>query len=134
MAERAGAVLADADPPPHDGFTLGKIKYIDWAKIDVHQFLSEGASNTVPAFWKVGGYVKEHEFRAILRPASVSGGAARGRGDVHVFVSVRLQNLIQEIRFAPVDDPALERNITKLLADNGLSISVIPAALGITKP
>jgi hypothetical protein len=134
MAQKAGAVLADADPPPQDGFTLGKIKYIDSAMIDVHQVLGEGPSNTVPAFRKLDGFVKEHEFRAILRPGSVSGDDARGRGEIHVFVPVRLQNLIQEIRFAPVNDPDLERNIKKLLADNGLSIPVNPAAIGITKP
>lgn len=134
MAEKLRAVLADADPPPQDGFTLGKIKYIDWAKIDVHEVLGEGPSNTVPAFRKVDGYVKEHEFRAILRPGSASGDDARGRGDVHVFVPVRVQNLIQEIRFAPVDDRDLERNIHEILADRGLSIPVNPAALGITKP
>jgi hypothetical protein len=133
VAEKAGTVLADADPQPQDGFSLGKIKYIDWAKIEVHEVLVEEPSNTVPAFRKLDGYVKEHEFRAILRPGSVSGNDARGRGDVHVFVPVRLQNLIQEIRFAPVNDHHLERNIKKLLADNGLSIPVNPAALGITK-
>jgi|GEM_PF-3193609 len=131
-AEKTVATLIEVDDQPQDGFTLGKIKYIDWAKIDVHEVLGEGPSNTVPAFRKLDGYVKEHEFRAILRPGSVSGDDARGRGEVHVFVPVRLQNLIQEIRFAPVNDPDLQRNINKLLADNCLSIPVNPAALGTT--
>jgi hypothetical protein len=86
--------------------------------------LGEGPSNTVPAFRKLDGYVKEQEFRALLRRGSVFGDDARGRADVHAFVPVRLQKLIQEIRFAPVNDPDLERNIKKLLADNGLSIPV----------
>jgi hypothetical protein len=132
-AEKTGAKLAEVDERPQDGFTLGKIKYINFDKIDVHEVLSEGPSNTVPAFRKRDGYVSESEFRAILRPASKSGDDARARGDVHVFVPVRLQNLIQEIRFAPVDDAPFEGNIKKLLADSGLSIATNPAALGIKK-
>ena len=132
-AEKTGARLAEVDDRPQDGFTLGKIKYIDFDHIDVHQVLGEGPSNTVPAFRKRDGYVCESEFRAILRPGSASGDAARTRNDVHVFVPVRLQNLIQEIRFAPVDDADLETNIKSLLADNGLSVEVNPAALGIKK-
>lgn len=134
MAEKAGAVLADADSPPQDSFSLGKIKYIDWNKVDIHQALGEGPSNTVPAFRKRDGFVKEHEFRAILRPGSVSGDAARGRGDVYVFVPVRPQNLIQEIRFAPARNPDLARSIKELLADHGLSIPLKPAALDSGKP
>jgi hypothetical protein len=121
------------DDRPQDGFTLGKIKYIDFDNIDVYEVLGEGPSNTVPAFRKRDGCVKENEFRAILRPGSASGEAARARGDMHVFVPVRLENLVQEIRFAPVNNPTLESNIKKLLADNGLSIPVNPALLGIAK-
>ena len=133
-AEKAGVKLVDMDDRPQDGFTLGRIKYIDWDNIDVYEVLGEGPSNTVPAFRKRDGYVSENEFRVILRPASASGNAARARGDVHVFVPVRLQNLIHEIRFAPVDDSDLEHDIKSLLAENDLSIAVNPAALGIKKP
>jgi hypothetical protein len=132
-AEKTGAKLAEVDERPQDGFTLGKIKYIDFDKVDVHEVLGEGPSNTVPAFRKRDGYVSENELRAILRPASKSGDDARARGDVHVFIPVRLQNLILEVRFAPVDEANLESNIKKLLADNGLSIPVNSAALGIKK-
>jgi hypothetical protein len=130
-AAKTGAQLADADPPPQDSFTIGKIKYIDFDNIDAYEVLGEGPSNAVPAFRKRGGYVKENELRAILRPGSASGEAARTRGDAHVWVPVRLQNLIQEIRFAPADEPAMEKSILDLLAANGLNIPVSPAALGI---
>jgi hypothetical protein len=132
-AERTDAVLAEVDDRPQDGFTLGKIRYIDFENIDVYEILGEGPSNTVPAFRKRDGYVKENEFRAILRPGSASGEAARVGGDMHVFIPVRLQNLIHEIRFAPVNDPTLEGNIKKILADKGLRIPVNRALLGIAK-
>ena len=99
----------------------------------MYEVLGEGPSNTVPAFRKRDGYVKENEFRAILRPGSASGDAALGRGDVRVFIPVRLQNLIQEIRFAPVDDATLEKNIRDLLTSNSLNTPVKPAALAFTK-
>jgi hypothetical protein len=132
-AEKTGAQLAEVEDRPQDRFTLGKIKYIDFDNIDVYEVLGEGPSNTVPAFRKRDGYVKENEFRAILRPGSASGEVARAHGYMHVFVPLRLQNLIQEIRFAPVNDLTLESNVKKFLADNGLNISVNPALLGITK-
>jgi len=52
---------------------------------------------------------------------------------VHVFVPVRLQNLVQGIRFAPADDATLEKNIGDLLTSNNLNIPVNPAALQILK-
>jgi len=127
LAEKTGANLAEVDDRLQDGFTLGKIKYIDWGNIDVHEVLGEGPSNTVPAFRKRDGYVNEIEFRAILRPASASGAAARRRSENHVFVPVRLQNLIQEIRFTPADNIVLKNQITALLAVNNLTIPVIPS-------
>ncbi len=107
-AKKMSAELAEVDDRQQDGFTLGSVRYIDWNSIDVHETLSEGPSNVVPVFRKQNGYVNEREFRAILRAGSASGADARKRGDRHVFVEVRLENLIQEIRFAPVDDPDLE--------------------------
>ena len=132
-AQQAGGQLAELDERSQDGFTLGKIKYIDFDNIDVYEVLGEGPSNTVPAFRKRSGYVNEHEFRAILRPGSISGETASARGDMHAFVPVRLQNLIQEIRFAPVNDAALQRDIEERLTRSGLTIPVPPASLGIIK-
>jgi hypothetical protein len=133
LVEKRGGRLAEVDDRPQDGFTLGKIKYIDWNKIDVYEVLSEGPSNTVPAFRKLDGYVDEHEFRAILRSGSASGTVARRRGDMHVFVLVQLQELIQEVRFAPGNDPKLESDIKNLLASKGLTVPVNPAMLRIIK-
>lgn len=132
-AEKTGSKLTEVDDRPQDGFTLGKINYIDWDNVDVYELLQEGPSNTVPVFRKRIGYVNENEFRAVLRPGSASGNAARCRGDVHVFVPVRLQNLIQEIRLAPVDVQDLENEIRTLLAKHGLNIPVIPSELGIRR-
>ncbi|WP_417398209.1 hypothetical protein [Gimesia chilikensis] len=121
------------DDQKQDGFTLGKIKYINFDDINTHDILGEGLSNIIPVFRKRDGYVNENEFRVVLRPGSASGEAARTCGDMHVFVSVCLQNLIQEIRFAPVNDPILKSNIEDLLAKNGLDIPVNPASLKVTQ-
>lgn len=74
-----------------------------------------------------------HYLQTILSIGNWSSCRTSTRGDIHFFVPVRLQNLIEEIRFAPVDEADLESNIKKLLAGNGLSILVNPAALGIKK-
>jgi hypothetical protein len=130
MARRTGAQLAEVDAVPHDGFTLGAVRYIDFNNIDVYQVLGEGPSNTVPAYRKRDGYVAEHEFRAILRPGSASGMEAQGRGADHVDVRVRLRDLIQEIRYAPANYPEVRQHIESLLARHGLDIPVVPSAIG----
>jgi hypothetical protein len=130
MARRSGARLAEVDADPQDGFTVGPVRYIDFDRIDVHQVLGEGPSNTVPAFRKRGGYVAEHEFRSILRPGSASGIEAQGRGADHVDVRVRLQNLIQEVRYAPANYPEVRQHIESLLARHGLDVSVVPSTIG----
>jgi hypothetical protein len=127
MAQRTGVTIAEVDERPQDSFVVGRIRYINFDNVDVHELLDEGPSNVVPAFRKRAGYVRENEFRAVLCPSSASGNAARGCGDVHVFVPIRLQNLIQEIRYAPADDGMLASNIRTLLADNGLNVPVNPA-------
>jgi hypothetical protein len=132
MLRQPGVVEGEAEPPPHDSFTTGNIRYIDEANLDMHQTMLESMSIAVPAFRKLAGFVDEHEFRAILCSGAASGLAANESD--HVLVPIRLQNLIHEIRFAPVDDPAVEKRVRDLAASAGLNIAIIPAALGVKMP
>jgi hypothetical protein len=127
----------ETDPTPHDGFSVGVVDYVDLDTFDVWDLLAEGLSNTTPMFRKGKGYIDELEYRAILRPGSVTGEEARkvGKdGKDGVEIKVRLDQLIQEIRFAPVDDPSFKTDIEQLLGDAGLTIPVLPSSLGIKNP
>ncbi len=121
------------DDPPHDGFTVGEVEYIDHGRIDVHQGLTDWLSNTKPMFRKVNKYVPELEYRAVLRPGSPTGADARKAGKKGIFIPVRLDRLIDNITFAPVDDPGLEQEVRQLASKAGLNVPIGPSSLGFRR-
>lgn len=110
-----------------DGFTLGVVNYIDFKNVDVYTWISEKTDNTTPLFHKQCCYTHEAEFRAVLRPGSATSERARENGNIGVFVPVRLANLIDEIRYFPPADSALEADVRDLARD--LSVPFLPAEL-----
>ena len=80
-------------------------------------------------FWKQSEYAREGEFRAVLRPGSVSGEAARHSGAIHVDVTVDTDRLIREVRFFPQNDRTLERNLQELLQSYSINARIGPAEI-----
>ena len=132
LAARPGVVIHVGDPVPHDGFTVGRIRYMDFDAAQVYDLMREGLSNVIPAFRKRHGFAQENEFRAILCPGSQSSIEARRRGDVGILIPVRLDPLMEEVRFFPSGDVAFERRVRDLL--NGVPVSVVPAGLRSPAP
>jgi len=128
-----GAQFGDdaMNTPPHDGFTVGEVEYIDHGRIDIHQGLTEWLSNTKPMFRKVNKYVDELEYRAILRPGSPTGKEAWKAGKKGIFVPVRLDRLIDNITFVPVDDPETGEEVRQLASKAGLNVPIGPSSLGL---
>jgi hypothetical protein len=124
----AGTSVIDT---PQDGFTVGVVEYVDLDRIDVHTLMSEGLSNTTPMFRKGEDYIHELEYRAILRPGSATGEKASGNGEFGAEIPVRLDRLVQEIRFCPTNDPSRPIEIEALLTEAGLDIPVQPSRLGV---
>jgi hypothetical protein len=131
MAERTGATLADAELPSHDGFTVGVVDYVDLARADVYDLMAEGLSNTTPMFRKGKDYIDELEYRAVLRPGSAREEAVYDDGERGVAIPVRLDRLIHEVRFAPVDDPSIRTAVEELMTGAGLMLPVEPSSLRI---
>jgi hypothetical protein len=119
--------------PPHDGFTVGEVEYIDHNPIDVYQELKAGLSNTRPIFRKINKYVDEREYRAILHPGSSTGEEARKADKQGIFIPVRLDRLIDNITFAPVDDPELEEEVRQLASKAGLNVPIGSSSLGLRR-
>ncbi len=74
-------------------------------------------------------YAKENEFRAVLRPGSVSGEATRHSGAIHVDVTVDTDRLIREVRFFPQNDGTLERYLQELLQSSSINARIGPAEI-----
>lgn len=130
-----GVQLGDdtMNAPPHDGFTVAEVEYVDHAVIDNHQGLASWFSNTRPMFRKVNKYVDELEYRAILRPGSPTGEEARKTDKKGIFVPIRLDRLIDNITFAPVDDPEFEQEVRQLVSKAGLNVPIRPSSLGLRR-
>jgi hypothetical protein len=124
---------AAMNAPPHDAFTLGEVEYIDHGRIDEHEALTEWFSNTRPMFRKINRYADELEYRAIMRPGSPTGEEAR-RGDKKgILIPVRLDRLIDNITFAPVDAPGLEEEVRELASKAVLNVPIAPSLLGLRR-
>jgi hypothetical protein len=130
-----GVELGDTamNPPRHDGFTFGEVEYIEHDTIDVHQQMQRWLSNTTPMFRKINKYIDELEYRAILRPGSLTGEKARKADKKGALIPVRLHLLIDNITFAPIDDPELEKEVRQLASKAGLNVPVTPSSLGLRK-
>lgn len=125
---------------PRDGFTMGKVEYIDFDSInsdhpDFRNMLDE-LGYVRPVFRKKladpvheHDYSDEHEYRVITRPGSASTKFRMSSNDDHTRVDVSVDNLVQEIRFAPSRDSKIERLINDLLAQYGLNIHVKPSSV-----
>jgi hypothetical protein len=134
MAEETGTALADASPPPQDGFTVGVVDYVDLTSVDVYDLMAEGLSNTTPMFRKGKDYIDELEYRAIMRPGSATGETATSSGQAGARIPVRLDRLLKDVWFTPADDTALAYKIEQVLSQAALKVSVRPSALGGRKP
>jgi hypothetical protein len=128
LAARPGVVIHVGEPVPHDGFTVGRIRYMDFDAAQAYELMQEGVSNVVPAFRKRHGFAPENEFRAILCPGSQSSMDAQARGDISVYVPLRLERLIEEVRFFPAGDARHEQRVRDLLSS--VATPVVPARLG----
>jgi hypothetical protein len=129
-AARSDVVFHIGNTVPHDSFTVGRVRYMNFDTTNVYDLMKEGLSNATPAFRKKHGFAPENEFRAVLRPASASCVDAKARGDIHVFVPVRVDHLIEEVRFFPADDSAFEQRVRRLLC--GLRVPVVRSSFSST--
>ena len=53
--------MAEASPPPQDGFTVGVVDYVDLARVDVYGLIAEGLGNTTPMVREGKDYIDELE-------------------------------------------------------------------------
>jgi hypothetical protein len=114
---------------PHDGFTIGVVEYLDQDKIKAYEGMAAGLSNTTPMFRKAPGYIKEAEYRMILRSGAASEEIAWRERKTGVVVPVDLSRLIQEIRFSPPSDAALRSEVEALLPGTPLLDRLVPSTL-----
>lgn len=109
---------------PADAFTVGPVEYFDESLVDTYNSFAE-LSNLKPAFRKRHGFANEREYRAVLRAGSFSGEDARSANADHVYVPVRLHNLIHEVVFLSVRDADVAKEVQGYLADAGLSATCV---------
>jgi hypothetical protein len=85
-------------------------------------------------FVKVARQLRQRRFfPAVRRPGSVTGEAATRSKQAGALIPVRLDRFLQQIRFAPADDPFLADKIEQVLKHAGLDVLVQPSILDIRK-
>ena len=105
------------EPPDHDGFTTGLVEYIDRENIDTYEMMMEGVSSVIPMFRKAKDYLTELEYRAILRPGSLSVKRALAAGKTGLIMRVKLEELLLGMRYAPVGDSDFLGEVETILND-----------------
>jgi hypothetical protein len=130
MLARSSAVAVEPETP-HDGFTIGRIRYLDFDNVDVHELLSEGVSSAIPAFRKrdLPHFLEENEFRLILRSRSVSGVSAKEAGRTGVMFPIDCRKVIREIRYTQGERQLAREYVRMLMDRHGLDVPLVPSTV-----